>query len=155
MKRPVALSACVMITLAAAGSTRAAAAPPIVVTNAWSRPEAAGLPTGVVYMTLLNHGPSGDRLMAASSPKALRMSLHRSSMTAGMMTMTPVPGGLDLPPGRAVSLAPDGFHLMMNGLKGGLKAGTTYPVTLRFAHDRPMTIQVQVRAGAGMAMKMR
>ena len=73
------------------------------------------------------------------------------------MSMLAVEDGLELPPRRPVTLAPGGYHLMLEGLKGGLKVGETYPLTLRFAHARPVTVQVQVRSGAdpmaGMTMR--
>ena len=139
-----------------AGSAQAAPAGAVRVTDAWSRPAAAGLPTGVAYLTLVNAGATADRLMSASSPKAGRVGLHRSVMTAGVMRMDPVPDGLELPPGRPVALKPGGYHLMLAGLKGGLKMGETYPLTLRFAHAHAQTVTVQVRRGGadmpGMSM---
>ena len=133
--------------LATGVAVSAKAAGPIRVTGAWSRPAAAGLPTGVAYLVVSNEGRSQDRLEAASSPKAARVGLHRSTMSQGVMSMEPVVDGLPLPPGHAVALAPDGYHLMLSGLKGGLKPGEAYPITLRFAHARPVTVQVQVRSG--------
>ena len=148
-------SAFALILSADAGQVQAAAAP-ITASAVWSRPATAGLPTGVAYLTLIDHAPTPDRLMGGSSPKAGRVSLHHSVMKAGVMSMLAVDGGLELPPGRAVTLAPGGYHLMLGGLKGGLRVGETYPLTLRFAHARPVTVKVQVRAGpdpmAGMKM---
>ena len=144
MIRSLLASAAVLL----AGSAQAAPANAIRVTDAWSRPAAAGLPTGVAYLTLVNAGSATDRLMSAASPRAGRVGLHRSVMTAGVMRMDPVPDGLELPPGRPVALKPGGYHLMLVGLKGGLKLGDTYPLTLRFAHARPQTTIVQVRNGA-------
>ena len=133
-----------------------AAAGPIGASAVWSRPASAGLPTGVAYLTLTDHATVADRLLGASSPKADRVSLHHSVMKGGVTSMQAVPDGLELAPGRSVTLAPGGYHLMLDGLKGGLKVGETYPLTLRFAHARPMTVKVQVRSGpdpmAGMKM---
>ena len=143
MNRPcfaiVLASGFVLSAAAAAGQIRA--------TDAWSRPAAAGLPTGVAYLVLTNDGSAPDRLVGASSPKAAEIGLHRSAMSHGVMNMAPVVDGLTLPPGRAVSLAPNGYHLMLVGLKGGLTPKATYPLTLRFAHAKPVTIRVQVRLG--------
>ena len=121
------------------------------VAGAWSRPAVAGLPTGVAYATLVNRGKAAERLTGASTPVAAGVSLHRSVMTAGIMRMEPVPDGLELPPGKPVALKPGGFHLMLRGLKGGLQLGQTSPMTFRFAHARPVTAQVVVRAGPAMA----
>ena len=143
------LSAAAGLTLLA-GAARAAAPSSIEVSAAWSRPATPGLPTGVAYATLVNHGSAPDRLTGASSAAVGRISLHRSIMTAGVMRMEPVPDGLELPPGRAVALKPGGYHLMLSGLKGGLKLGQSYAMTFRFAHARPVSVQVQVRQGPAM-----
>ena len=138
----------VMAATASPAASAQMAASPISVGGVWSRPATAGLPTGVAYLTLINRAPAADRLVSAASPKAGRVSLHHSVMKGGVMSMLAVPDGLDLPPGRPETLAPGGYHLMLEGLKGGLKVGETYPLTLRFAHARPITVQVQVRSGA-------
>jgi copper(I)-binding protein len=127
----------------------------VVVSDAWSRPAPAGLQTGVVYMTLTNPTSEPDRLIDASSPVATTMDLHRSSMVGGMMTMTPVPGGLTIPAHGRVDIAPNGYHFMLIGLRRGLEVGATFPVALRFAHAGVVTAKVKVLAGppamAGMA----
>ncbi len=151
------VSVALLLLTSSAGPTVAAS--PISVGGVWSRPATAGLPTGVAYLTLTDGAPLADRLVSASSPKAGRVSLHHSVMKGGVMSMLPVEGGLELPPGRPVTLAPGGYHLMMTGLKDGLKVGETYPLTLRFAHAKPITVQVHVRSGpdpmAGMEMPQR
>lgn len=142
-----------------ASAAAAAPAPPhaIVATDAWSRPAPNGLPTGVIYVTLVNRGERPDRLLGASTPLAARVSLHRSSEQGGVMSMTPIPGGLDIPAGATVKIAPGGYHLMLEGLKRGLQAGAHFPATLRFAHAGAERVEVQVRSGppamAGMTMR--
>ena len=140
-----------LAVLSAPTSAGAAHAAGVQPTSAWSRPAAPGLQVGVAYLTLLNHSRVADRLIGADSPKAARVSLHRSSMAGGVMTMQAMPGGLDLPPGRSVALAPGGYHLMLEGLRSGLKAGDHYPLTVRFAHSPPRTVQVEVRPASPMA----
>ena len=157
---PVIVPAAALLLLLSTGGARAAALPgaasPIAASAVWSRPATAGLPTGVAYLTLTDHAAAADRLVGASSPKAGRVSLHHSVMKDGVMSMQAVPDGLELPPGHPVVLAPGGYHLMLEGLKGGLKVGETYPLTLRFAHAKPITVRVEVRSGldpmAGMKM---
>lgn len=123
-----------------------AAATAITVSGAWSRPEPAGLSTGVIYLTVANHGRVADTLVGASSPMAAMVGLHRSAMAGGMATMTTVKDGLAVPAGGAARLEPNGYHLMMMGLKGGLAAGSSFPATLRFAHAGEVRVTVQVRA---------
>ena len=56
------------------------------------------------------------------------------------MRMRQVEGGIPVPAGGTVTLAPGGFHIMLIGLKAPLHAGQGYDVTLDFRHAGPMTI---------------
>jgi copper(I)-binding protein len=146
----VALSAATPAAFAAAGAIRA--------TGAWSRPVPAGLPTGAVYLTISNLGRDPDRLIGAETPVAAHMTLHRSTMVNGMMSMAPVPGGAQIAPGGVLKIEPGGYHFMLEGLRRGLDPGTHFPATLTFAHAGQVNIEVQVRAapmaaGGGMTMR--
>jgi copper(I)-binding protein len=128
----------VTVAAVALSSAAVAAETAIQVTGAWSRPVPAGLPTGAVYLTVANRGHEPDRLIGAQTPVAARMTLHRTTMVNGMMSMAPVPGGAEIPPGGVLKIAPGGYHFMLEGLKGGLQAGTRFPATLTFAHAGKM-----------------
>jgi copper(I)-binding protein len=146
------------VALSAATPAAFAADAAIRVTGAWSRPVPVGLPTGAVYLTVANHGRDADRLIGAETPVAARMTLHRTTMAKGMMSMAPVPGGAEIAPGGVLKIAPGGYHFMLEGLKGGLQAGACFPATLTFAHAGRLRIEVQVQAGPaapGGGMNMR
>jgi copper(I)-binding protein len=146
------------VALSAATPAAFAADAAIQVTGAWSRPVPAGLPTGAVYLTIANLGHEADRLMGAETPVAAHMTLHRTTMVNGMMSMAAVPGGAAIPPGSVLKIEPGGYHFMLEGLKGGLQAGAHFPATLTFAHAGRVKIKVQVRPGGmgpGGGMKMR
>jgi hypothetical protein len=73
--------------------------------------------------------------------------------------MRPVPGGLELPPGKPVSLQPGGYHIMLTGVKAPLQGGQSIPVRLTFEHAAPLDIMVTVRpltggSGSMPGMKM-
>jgi copper(I)-binding protein len=140
-------------------SPAAVAAPfGVQATGAWSRPVPAGLPTGAVYVTLANLGHEPDQLIGAETPVAARMTLHRTTMVNGMMSMAPVPGGVEIAPGGVLKIEPGGYHFMLEGLKGGLQAGARFPAILTFAHAGRVRIEVQVRPGpmaGGGGMQMR
>ena len=93
---------------------------PISIRGAWTRPAAAGM-NAAGYLTIVNGGVRGDRLLSAASPAAARVTLHQSRQVGSVMTMVALPA-LDIPPRGAVSLAPGGYHLMFEGLKRPLKA---------------------------------
>jgi len=121
--------------------------PMVHVEHPWARATPPHASTGAVYLSLT--ASAADRLTGASTPAAAQAELHESSMTAaGVMQMRPV-DGLDLPPGKTVTLAPEHYHLMLTGLKAPLVAGRTIAVHLTFAHAAPVDVTVPVlRAGA-------
>ena len=55
------------------------------------------------------------------------------TMANGVMKMRPVAGGLEIKPGRTVTLKPGGYHIMFVGMKRQLKQGEHFKVTLQFA----------------------
>lgn len=113
----------------------------IAIENAWSRPAAAGR-VGVVYLTVKDSGPA-DTLTGASSPVAARAELHESFTENGVSRMRPV-GPLQIEPGKPLTLAPGGLHIMLMGLKQPLKTGETFPVMLTFAKAGEVTANAKV-----------
>jgi copper(I)-binding protein len=110
--------------------------------DAWARATTPGVSTGGVYVTLTS--PAGDKLVGASSPTAAKADVHEMRMEGNIMRMRPVSGGLDLPAGKAVSLTPSGYHIMLEGLKAPLRQGTVIPVHLVFQKAPPVDIQASV-----------
>ncbi|WP_158912922.1 copper chaperone PCu(A)C [Caulobacter sp. S45] len=129
-----------------ASANAAAPTPAVSVSNAWSRPALPGMSTGVIYLTVTNHAAKPISLMGGSTPVAATMGLHRSAMSGGVSTMEMVDEGLEIPAGGTVKLEPNGYHMMLMGLKGGLKAGTSFPAMLGFGPAGSTKITVQVRA---------
>lgn len=131
----------------------------ITVESIWARATPPGAKTGAVYLTLANNGTADDRLVGASTPFAGMAGLHTEIMANGVMEMRPVKS-VDVPPGGKAVLKPGGRHIMLMELKQPLKQGGHFPLTLRFAHAAPMTVQVEIaKVGAispgmgGMDMK--
>jgi copper(I)-binding protein len=102
------------------------------ITDLWTRATPPQAPTAAGYLTIANSGSEPDRLIAASSPLAGKTELHQMELKDGVMTMRPVEGGVEIPAGGSVSLAPDGFHIMFMELKDSFKEGGKLPVTLTF-----------------------
>jgi copper(I)-binding protein len=134
--RPIVLAALLTI---------AAAPPPLAVLGGWTRPALPGR-TAAGYLVIVNRGQRPDRLIAASSPVAVRVSLHETRMVGSVMTMRPVPS-LTIPPGGRVTLAPGGLHLMLEGLRRPLRAGERVPLTLQFAGAGATRAGLAVGAG--------
>ena len=66
------------------------------------------------------------------------------TMNGNVMIMREVQGGLDLPPGQAVSLQPGGYHVMLTGLKAPLKLNQTFPLHLTFQVSPPIDVIARV-----------
>jgi periplasmic copper chaperone A len=122
----------------------------IRVENAWSRAAMTGR-TGVVYLTIIDTG-APDRLTGASSAVAANADLHESFTDRGIAKMRTV-AALPVDPGKPVTLAPNGYHIMLTGLKQPLNQDDRFSVTLIFEKAGPVTATVVVqKAGAGMPM---
>ena len=104
----------------------------LVITGLWARATPPRAPTGGGYLTIANTGTEPDALIAVASPLAGKAEIHRMEMKDGVMVMRPVAGGIEIPPGGSVALAPGGLHVMFMELKGALTKGEKLPLTLRF-----------------------
>jgi copper(I)-binding protein len=128
---------------APAADAGAQAAQAVRVTEAWARASAGASTTGAAYVMLVG-GAQADSLVAVSTPIAATADVHETTSDNGVSRMRPVPA-VTIPPGRTVTFAPGGFHIMLTGLKQRLTAGQSFPLTLTFAHAAPVTVSVQVR----------
>jgi len=119
---------------------------PFEVTHSWARFTPKGAPNGAVYMVIENTGPTGDRLVGASTPRAERVEMHRSAMDGELMTMKPQ-DAVELKPGEIVEFAPGGLHLMLLKLTAPLQVGERFPLTLRFETAGEFSLEVEVEKG--------
>jgi len=110
----------------------------------WARATAETAPTGGGFVTIKNTGTTPDRLIGAKSPAADKVQIHEMKMEGDIMRMRELSNGLEIPPGATVTLAPAGFHLMMMGLKGPLKQGTTVPMTLVFEKAGSIDVELAI-----------
>jgi copper(I)-binding protein len=128
-----------LLMLTAAGDV-----PQFQIDHPWARASAGATKTGAAYLTITDNG-APDRLIGLSTPVAQTAELHESMAEMGTMKMRPLPG-LALVPGKPVTLAPGGYHVMLVGLKAPLKQGDNFPLTLQFEHAAPLTVTVAVEA---------
>ncbi|MDH3240659.1 MAG: copper chaperone PCu(A)C [Alphaproteobacteria bacterium] len=115
----------------------------IAVEVPWARATPGRSANGAAYFTVTNRGPSGDRLIGASSSAAGRVELHTHIHDKGVMRMRKL-DGVVLAPGVSVTFRPGGHHVMLVGLKAPLRKGGTFPLTLRFEKSAPVTVTVKV-----------
>lgn len=138
--------------IAAAAATLIAAAVPaaahdvkvgdLEITSPWTRATPPGAANGGGFVTITNTGTVDDRLVGAASPIAKKVELHTMEMADGVMKMRPIEGGIAVPAGETVRLAPGGDHIMFMGLKTPIKAGTLVPVTLTFETAGPTELEM-------------
>ncbi|MYB39977.1 copper chaperone PCu(A)C [Candidatus Saccharibacteria bacterium] len=119
----------------------ASAAGPLTVEDARARILLPSRP-GAAWLTIRNAGGE-DRLVGAESPAAERVELHTHIHEGGVTMMRKVEA-IDLPAGGETVLESGGDHLMLFGLKGGLKAGDRFPLTLLFEKAGALTVEVRV-----------
>lgn len=119
---------------------------PLTVSDGFSRATRPGAPVAGGFVTIANHGPDADRLVAVASPAAGRMEVHEMAMADGVMTMRALDDGLPIPAGATVVLAPGGYHVMFMDLQAPLVEGESVAVTLTFEHAGPVTVPFAVLA---------
>ena len=115
----------------------------IVVSDAWSRPTAAGMPMGVAYFVVRNDGATDDAIVSASTPAAARVEIHQTTFSDGMARMRPLQE-ITAPAHGKVAVSPGGIHLMLVDLVKPLAAGTRVPLVLQFRHAGRVEIQLAV-----------
>jgi periplasmic copper chaperone A len=115
----------------------------IVIDHPWARATPAGAKTGAAYMTLINNGGSGDRLLAAKTPVADAVQFHSVSEENGVSRMREM-RAVEVPPGGKVTFSPGGMHIMVVGLKQPLKEGQTFPLSLTFEKAGKVEVTVSI-----------
>jgi copper(I)-binding protein len=128
----------------AASETRATQSGPLRIEQAWSRATPGGASVGAGYLRLTNTGSTSERLLGGATDIAARIETHDMKVEDGVMKMRALPQGIEIAPGATVDLRPGGLHLMIMGLKQGLKTGETVSARLQFekAGTVPVTFNV-------------
>lgn len=127
-------------------SPGAMAAEALRIENAWAR-AAPGVPNGAAFVTMVNAGPTADRLIGAATDAAQTAELHTHLHEGGIMRMRKV-DAIPIPANGTVTLAPGGDHVMLFDLKRQLKEGQTFTLKLTFANAGTIPVEVPV-LGAG------
>lgn len=130
--------------LLASSNLPAAQADHVTASHAWIRLLPAHLPAGG-YVTLQNNGSSIARLTAAHSTTYHSVMLHQSSTgNNGMSSMNAV-GQLTIAAQGKTTLAPAGYHLMLEQATRVLKPGDTVDIILDFADGSHLPVRFLVR----------
>ena len=131
--------------VALVGMTQPVLAGEIMFSSLQFRATVGSMSSSAAYVSIMNHGKMADRLLGATSNLARKTELHQMEMDNGVMKMRPVEGGIDLPAGKTIHLAPGGYHVMLIGLNAPLTVDSIFEITLVFQNAGEKTIN-------GMAM---
>lgn len=121
----------------------------LTIGHPFARETPPGARTGGAYFTVANAGKDPDRLVAVSSPAAATASLHTMAMDGTVMKMRPV-ASLPVPAGGTLTLAPGGYHVMLEDLAKPLVKGDKIPLRLTFEKAGPVDVVVNVEAMTAM-----
>lgn len=129
-------------------ATGAAAQDTIRIDHAASHSMVPGAKVGDGYLVITNSGSEPDRLVAASSDRAKTVQLHQMTMAYGIMTMRELKGGLAIPAGQTITLAPN-YHLMFQDVAKPFRQGETIRAVLRFEKAGEITVDFAIGKIAG------
>lgn len=116
----------------------------------WTRPASAG-GMGVGYVQITNDGSEPDTLLGASSDAAERVELHETTISDdGVASMKPV-SSVEIAPGNSIELKPGGLHLMLIGLKEGIKEGGSVKAKLNFKKAGAVDVEFAAKTAAPAA----
>jgi copper(I)-binding protein len=120
----------------------------ITITHPGAHSMVPGAKVGDGLMTIINKGDQPDKLISASSDRARSVQLHRMSIANGIMVMRELKGGLAIPAGQTIKLAPD-YHLMFMEVDKPFKRGEEIRATLTFEKAGPVDVSFAVGKIAG------
>jgi copper(I)-binding protein len=115
----------------------------------WARATIGQVQTGAVYLSVINNGTEGDRLLAMSTPVAAKAQLHTHIMDGDVMKMRPVEVIVIEAKG-SMTLEPGGDHVMLMGVQNPLKEGDVFPMKLIFETAGSVDVDVHVQGIAAM-----
>lgn len=94
------------------------------------------------YVVLQNKGTEADRLVAVTGEIAGRTEIHEMAVDGnGVMTMRPLPEGIEIPAGGEIALEPGSYHIMFMDLERTPKEGEPFAGTLTF--EKAGTVEVE------------
>jgi hypothetical protein len=155
-------AALTLCACAAPAKTSQTTASDISIKDAWARPASAmvhgndaqssgshdmhGGMNSAAYMIIENKGGVADRLLGVSGDVAEVIEIHQTKQSDnGMITMQPLPDGIEIPANASVEIKPASYHIMLMGVKQDLKPGQTFKLMLKFKSGKEAPVDVTVR----------
>jgi len=146
----------------AASSTVNAQVGSLTIHGAWARPTTAAnagshsmhtdntaskemAMNSAAYLVIDNKGDKADRLISVASDVAEIVELHETTMKDGIMKMSLVADGAEIPASGSLTLKPASYHIMLMKVRKDLAPGTIFKLTLEFQNAGKTTVDVTVR----------
>ncbi|MCA0302019.1 MAG: copper chaperone PCu(A)C [Proteobacteria bacterium] len=112
----------------------------------WARASADVPGLAGAYLSIINTGTTGDRLVRAESKQAATAELCGIKVVGPNIEMRPLANGLALPGGESRDLKPRGYHVLLSGVTGPLPTGSRLSLTLHFEKAGAVEIGCVVEA---------
>jgi periplasmic copper chaperone A len=136
---------CLVMVAAILMTMQGACATDIMVMNATARASLTpAAKSGVIYLTIMNHGVVEDKLLKISTPSASGADVHETTIEGDVMKMRALESALTVPVGATIDMKPGGLHIMLSGLKAPLKKGDTVNLLLSFEKAGIVNVDVPV-----------
>jgi copper(I)-binding protein len=116
----------------------------IVAHDAWVRMPPKSKTDTALYMVVENHTAQARNIVAVSTDSAAQAEMHQMQMVKMMMVMTPV-NQVPIPAHGKTSFDPNGYHVMLFGLKTRPEIGDKIDVTLKLDDGTMVPVEATVR----------
>lgn len=116
----------------------------LVIKDPYARATAPMAPVAGGFMMITNNGEEADKLIGGNVAFAQLVEVHQMAMDNGIMKMSQVDGGLEIPAGETVELKPGGYHLMFIGLMEQLKPEEQRKGTVIFEKAGELEIEYNI-----------
>ena len=116
----------------------------VVAHDAWVRVPPKSKTETALYFVIENHTSQARAIVSASSEAAATLEMHQMKMEKMMMVMMPV-AQISIPANGKASLDPNGFHIMMFGLKSRPALGDKLEITLKLDDGTSVPVEATVR----------
>ncbi len=99
---------------------------------------------GDIFMRIINTGDRPDRLYAVRTPVAAKAKLENKSEQEVLEGQEEQVTSFLIKPGQTLELTEEGAHIELFGLKKQFESGESFPATLFFEQDGPVSVTVTV-----------
>lgn len=104
-----------------------------------------GQPVTAAFMQLINSGSKTVTIKEIRSDRAKKVEIHQSLQQGDRIRMQRVPN-LSLAPGERIKLEPNGYHLMLMGLRTPLKEGDQVLLQVFYGDESSQSFELPVRS---------